>query len=496
MKLQTDGPALTRRSFFNAAGKYTIGSFAAFALTRQFPSRDLFAVTRQSDSATAKLARFIVETKFDAIPLGALKTAKAAILDCLGVAVAGASEEGARISGMLAREERAKEEATIYGQHFRSSALQAAFVNGIASHAHDFDHSFVAGGQPTSPVIPSVFALGESLGSSGRQILEAYAAGFEVAASLIFSVQTAGTVGWHPNGTIGAFGAAAACAKLLGLKQSEVEMMLGMAASMAGGVTANFGTMTKPLHVGLASRTGVLAARMAKAGFTSNPQTLEARNGFYDSFYRSGKPDLAPFDDLGRVYALEKYGVRFKPYPCGGLTHTAIYATIRLRNEQGVRPEMIEHIDVEVPEDTAAPLIYRIPKSALEGKFSMPYLIARALIDGKIMLDTFTDEAVRNPGVLQLLETIEMKVDRSLQSGTDGSRPSRVIMRLKNGRTQTLHETFPKGSPQVPMTPEELRAKFEACTRPVIGEASARRIMEYVDRLESLTNIRSVTRML
>ena len=132
------------------------------------------------------------------------------------------------------------------------------------------------------------------------------------------------------------------------------------------------------------------AARMARAGFTSNAQTLEARNGFFDSFYHGGKPDLTPFEDLGQVYALEKYGVRLKPYPCGGLTHTAIYAAIQLRNEHALTSEMIEHVDVLVPRETAATLAFRVPGTGLEGKFCMGYLIARALIDGKIMLDTFT----------------------------------------------------------------------------------------------------------
>jgi 2-methylcitrate dehydratase PrpD len=303
-------------------------------------------------------------------------------------------------------------------------------------------------------------------------------------------------VGWHPNGIIGCFGAAAGCARLLGLKESEVEMMLGMTASMASGVQSNFGTMTKPLHVGQASRNGVLAARMAKLGFTSNMQTIEAKNGFFDSFYRGSKPDLAVFNELGRVYALEKYGVRFKPYPCGGLTHTAIYATIRMRDERNIRAEMVEHIDVQVPEDTAAPLIYRFPKNGLEGKFSMGYLIARALIDGKITLETFTDEAVRNPAVLQLLEKVDMKADPSLQSGADGSRPAAVSIKLKNGKTETLSQKFPKGSPQVPMTPDELRGKFMACSRGILGDASSHRVIEYVDKLESLPTVRSLTRLL
>jgi 2-methylcitrate dehydratase PrpD len=481
---------ISRREFLDSAGGLTVFAIAGSSRLQAQEK------PQQTVSSMGKLSRFVINSRYDAIPAKALDTAKLAIMDCLGVAVAGAREESAQISGRLAREERAKEESTIYGQRFKSSVLQAAFVNGTAAHAHDFDHSFVVGGQPTSPIIPAVFALGEALSVSGKQILEAYVTGFEVAAALVFAVQTAGGGGWHANGTIGAFGVSAACAKLLGLKESEIEMALAMTASMASGVTSNFGTMTKPLHVGHAARNGVMSVRLAKAGFTANPQTLEARNGFFDSYYHGGKPDLTPLDALGHVYALEKYGVRFKPYPCGGLTHTAIYATIRLRDEHQITSDLVEHVDVDVPADTAAPLTFRVPRTGLEGKFSMPYLIARALIDGKVMLETFTDEAVRNKPVLDLLEKVEMKVDPKLQSGSDGSRPATVTIKLKNGQVHTLHQRFPKGSPEVPMTRDELLAKFRACTRGVLSETSSARALDYVSKLETMATIKPLASLL
>jgi len=180
---------------------------------------------------------------------------------------------------------------------------------------------------------------------------------------------------------------------------------------------------------------------------------------------------------------------------CGGLSHTAIYAAIRLRNEHKITSDSVEHVDVEVPRDTAAPLAFRIPKSGLEGKFSMPYLIARGLIDGKITLDTFTDEAVRNKEVLDLLEKVDMKVDPNLQSGLDGSRPAKVTVNLKNGQTRMLQEKFAKGSPQVPMTPDELEEKFRTCARGVISDASCERALGYVARLETMSNIRRLTEL-
>ncbi|HET9215659.1 MAG TPA: MmgE/PrpD family protein [Terriglobia bacterium] len=495
----TQHRAVTRRKFLRAAGKYTTG---LAVLGSALPAAEMLPVAQSNSAAPtsgpviSRLARFVAEIRYDAIPSKALDTAKTAIMDCLGVAVAGGTEESARIAGRLAREDGGKETTTLFGQRFKLPTVQAALVNGIAAHAHDFDHSFVVGGQPTSSIIPATFTLGESIGASGRQVLEAYVAGFELVGAMMFALQNAGGTGWHANGTVGVFGASAACAKLLGLTPPQIETALAIAASMASGVTSNFGTMTKPWHVGQAARNGVLSARLAKAGFTANTQTLEARNGFFDCYYPTAKPELAPIEDLGKVYALEKYGVRFKPYPCGGLTHTSIYAAIRMRNENRITAQMVERVDVRVPTDTAAPLTFRVPAVGLEGKFSMPYLIARALIDGQVTLETFTDEAVRDKDVLQLLQRVEMSADPGLRSGSDGSRPATVTIRLKNGQTQTLHQDFPKGSPQVPMTSEELLSKFRACTRLAITTSASDRALEQIRALETLASTRPLVAQL
>jgi 2-methylcitrate dehydratase PrpD len=167
-----------------------------------------------------------------------------------------------------------------------------------------------------------------------------------------------------------------------------------------------------------------------------------------------------------------------------------------MRNEHGITPENVDRVDVAVPADTAAPLSYRVPRVGLEGKFSMPYLIARALIDGNITLETFTDDAVRDQKVLQLLERVDMSADPKLQSGADGSRPGRVTIKLKSGQAHTLLQQFPKGSPQVPMTSAELLAKFRGCVRGVMKDASADRALGYIDKLETLPAINSLVRLL
>src|SRR5918999_464130 len=250
--------------------------------------------------ARSKIAQLVVSTQCENSPPKALATAKTAVLDCLGVALAGSQEECAKICAQIARQEDTREETTVIGQGFRSSALQAAFANGTAAHAMDFDHSFTLMGQPTAPIIPAIFALGESLGASGRQIIEAYVVGFEVTAKLVHSLRDTNHDGWHAPSSLGSFGASAACAKLLGLNRSQIEMALGMAASMASGIVANFGTMTKPLHVGLGARNGILAAKLAASGYTANAKAIESRFGFYEVFHQDSPIDGKPLEELGQ----------------------------------------------------------------------------------------------------------------------------------------------------------------------------------------------------
>jgi len=444
---------------------------------------------------TKKIAEFVAGARVEAMPPKALDNAKAAALDCLGVALAGSRDECARIGAEIARQERAGEETAVWGQGFQSSALAAAFANGVAAHALDFDHSFTMMGQPTAPILPAVFSLGESLGASGRQIVEAYVAGFETTAKLVFALRDSTEDGWHAPGTLGALGAAAASAKLLRLDRPRIEMALGITASMAGGVVCNFGTMTKPLHVGAAARNGILAAKLAEAGYTANAHGLEAPNGLCETFYRMA-PDEKPIAELGESYALVTEGIRIKPYPCGGLTHQAIDALLDLRARHGLTAEAVESIDVDVTQHTFDRIAFRVPQNGIQGKFCMGYLLARALIDGNVSLDAFTDEAVGDGAVLRLAERVDMKLDKGLKKSDAGGRPCRVTVRLKNGAAYSRAAEHAKGGPEVPMTADERRAKFTECARRVLDEGAVRRAMETIEGLETLEDIRPLCRIL
>jgi 2-methylcitrate dehydratase PrpD len=445
---------------------------------------------------SAKIARFVADAKFEGFPVTAVETAKIAIQDCLGVALAGSREEDAKICAEVARHEGAREESTVIGQGFKSSALQAAFANGTAAHAMDFDHSFTLMGQPTAPIIPAVFTLGEAIGASGREILQAYMTAFEATGKLVFSLRNASQDGWHGPSVLGVFGAGAACAKLLGLDAPQVQMVLGIAASMAGGVVANFGTMTKPLHVGLSARNGILAAKLAQSGFTANAQALEASCGFYDMFYHGSPVEEAALDELGKSFALETEGIRIKPYPCGGLTHPTIDATLALRAKHGISADMVESIDAAVTKHTYNRIVFRVPQTGIQGKFCMPYLLARAIIDGKIGLDIFTDEAVRDQKILKFAERIEMRLDPNLKASSAGGRPCRVTIRLKNGQSVSAQAEHSKGSPEVPMSADERRAKFVECARQTLSQSSTEQVLENLHRLETLPDIKPLCKLL
>jgi len=439
---------------------------------------------------TAILAKFTTDLHYEKIPRKAVETAKIALRDCLGVALAGSREEDARIAAEIARQERAREETSVIGQGFRTSALNAALANGTAAHALDFDHSFTIMGQPTAPVAPATFALGEALGASGRQIIEAYVAGFEVTAKLVHSLRDSAHDGWHAPSTLGSFGAAAACSKLLGLDAAKTQMALGITASMASGIVANFGTMTKPLHVGLGARNGVLAAKLAGGGYTANPKAIEGGFGFYPVLHENTAIHEQAIEELGRSYALITDGLRIKPYPCGGLTHQVIDSVLEFRAKHGLTAEMIDRVDVDVVKHTFDRIVFRVPQTGIQGKFCMPYLVARAIIDGKIGLHIFTDSAVRDQNVLKLAERVQMNLDSNLKKSDAAGRPCRVTVRLKNGQTFTREAQHAKGGPEHPMSEAELRDKFTECAREAIDASSAAKVLDYIESLESLSDIR------
>ncbi|HEX3246837.1 MAG TPA: MmgE/PrpD family protein [Chloroflexota bacterium] len=446
--------------------------------------------------STGKVAEFVSGLSFSDLTPSAVRAAKDVMLDAIGVALAGSHEEDSKIVAGLARQDGGTGESTAIGHAFQAPAAVAAFVNGVAVHALDFDSSFVTAGQPMAGLTPAVLATAESCNASGAALITAYVTGYEVTAKIVRSMPANNEdLGWHSTGSSGSVGTAAAVANLLRLGREQTRATLGIVASMASGLVANFGTMSKPLHAGLAARNGVQAARLAQQGFTGNRSSLESGSGYFHAFSHGQDLDLSHLSQMGAPFEVE-HGVRYKPYPCGGLVHSAIDAILALRQQHESIVDGVERIDVAVTRQTASRIIFRVPETGIQGKFCLPYIMARCVVDGHLAVDTFNDEAVRDPGVLALASRVTMAHDPSLETDVPGSRPAVVTIRMQNGTVLQKRVDFARGGAQVPLSPAELRGKFTSNARRVLSESSVSELLAMLDDLEHAESVRSITEIL
>jgi 2-methylcitrate dehydratase PrpD len=383
--------------------------------------------------------------------------------------------------------------ATVWGHDFKTSAHDAALVNGTAAHALDYDDvTWGLIGHPSVSLVPAAFALGELVGAPGRDVLHAYVVGFEVMAKLGRTTQPRHSLdgGWHVTGTIGAFGATAACCKLLGLDAEKTGHALGIVYSMTSGNVCNFGTMCKPLHAGLAARNAVEAALWAKSGFTSVPHPFDGPRSFHEVYSRGLPADMEPLAELGREYELVVRGVVIKPYPCGVALHPAIDAVHALKREASIDADTIDSIEAGVTKYTFDKLCYLVPDTGLEAKFSMPYTIARSVLDESIGFDTFTDALVRDERARDLTRRVKMYIHDGIESRWEmGSRPVHVRIRFRDGRVRERQVDISKGNPEVPMTPAELGAKFRDCARVCLEPQAMKAAIDGLQNIEAFGSI-------
>ena len=442
-----------------------------------------------------QLAEFVAGTKFESLPPEAVIQAKRAILDTLGVALAGCREEAPSTVAEQARRAGGAGETTLLGWPFRAPAAEAALVNGTSAHALDFDDVNVSmRGHPSAPLLPAVLATAETADGSGSELLLAFVLGVEVEAKLGRLMGGRHyALGWHPTSTLGTLGAAAACAKLLGLDRERTRAALGIAASMACGVRANFGTMTKPLHVGLAARNGVQAAALAAARFTASDEALDADDGFVSAFLAEPPKDDRHLDGLGQPYDIVSPGLGQKLYPCCYATHRAVDAAIELAG--GVAAADIASVRIHVSRGTLMPLNDRRPQTGLEGKFSLAYCTAAALVDGAVRISSFTDDAVRRPDVSRLLDATEVVEDQEPQSNPLAAW-AELRLALADGSDRSLRVDVPKGDPRRPLTWDELAAKFRDCAAPLLQPEEAAQVIETIERLDRLQDVRQLTAIL
>jgi 2-methylcitrate dehydratase PrpD len=446
-----------------------------------------------------ELAVRITALNYDDLPEEAIHWGKVAILDTIGVALAGAFEDGPRILDEVLGLP-ASGPSLVFGTARRASPLDAALVNGTAAHALDFDNTAASlGGHVAAVMVPAMIAAGDAGQSSGRDLLLAHAAGYETGRIGYGLNPEHSEKGWHPTSTLGVFAVTAACARLLGLTAEQTEIALGLATSLAAGTKANFGTMTKPLHAGQCARAGLLAAMLAKKGFTANPDAFEHKQGFLKLFSADGDYDVARMlENWGKPLDSVSPGASYKLYPCCYSTHSAVEAARNLVRQHGrLDPAQIERVDSQTSARALAHTDRAQPRSPLEAKFSVQYCVARALIHGEVVMDHFEGDAFRAPVAQALLS----KVHASPYAGPfydDAERfDARLKVVLKDGRVLEASVDRPLGRAADNAIPaEDLKAKFRDCATRVLARDAADAVCRSVWALETLGSVRELTAML
>ncbi len=436
---------------------------------------------------TQELAHFVVGTKFDDIPRDGIERAKRLILDCIGVSLAAANEPAVEIASAFVQELGGNCQASVIGRGFRTSVLNAALLNGVSAHALDFDDaSQTMIGHPTAAILPAVLAVAEHREASGEEVLVAYVVGVELATKLGVSVNPGHYArGWHATATLGTLGAVAAAAKLMRLDVDQIRHAFGVAASQASGLRQNFGTMTKPLQAGQASRNGVFAAALAARGFTADPSILENRFGFLNTlcngFSEANQDEFIA--RLGTPFELVTPGVSIKRYPSCHGTSYSIDALLELVEEGQIEPDDVASIRCRIPRLISQMLIYANPQSGLEGKFSLQFCLAAALVDRNVSLRHFTEPKIHDPRIRRVMDRID--VDISDEPGDYGE----VSITLHDGRMLERRVTEPKGSPGNPLTDNQVASKFIDCAGLAVSHELAYKIMAKIMELEKLDNL-------
>lgn len=446
-------------------------------------------------SLALELARRINALDYATLPPQAVHWAKVGILDTVGVTLAGSTDPSATIvAGVLAA---GGGRSLVFGTSRRSSALDAALVNGTASHALDFDDcNNTLGGHPSAPILPALFALADDLGASGRDFIAAYVAGFETECKISMGVNFYQyTRGWHPTTTIGVFGATAACARLLRLSDAQTATALSIAASLAAGIKSNFGTMVKPLHVGHCARSGLFAALLARDGYSAGALAFEHKQGYFEVFNGAGNYDAAKIlPAWGRPFDIVRPGIAVKQYPCCGSTHPAIDAMLQLVREHDLRPDQVERIDswthTRRLEHTNRP----DPQSTKDAKFSVQYCLARALTDRKVAIEHFEGEAYRDPAVRAVTTRVHAAPYTTAQFPADNHFGAEVKVTLKGSATLSARVDQPFGrTSDNPLPPQLLLQKFENCAARVLPRDAVAAAYAAIQDFENLPDVRALT---
>ena len=455
---------------------------------------------------TQRMARFITEAKFEDIPTPAVNLAKLCLLDAVGCAIYGTTRPLGKIITSLVDELGGKPVARVLGTNIETNAVNAAMANATLGHSEDFDD--FTGGHQAVLLMPVVLATGEEHRLSGKQALLAYIVGFDITLNLTHAMgEDHYGKGWHNTSSMGTLGSTAAAAKMLNLDEMQTRMALGIGATQASGLRANFGTMTKPFHPGNACRAGVMAAKMAQKGYEANPDVMEHRFG-YAAVYGEEMMQLgAVARHLGNPWALMgsgrevANGIAIKIWPCCGGTHGANTAITRLLKRHPIKAEDVASVDIvtTVEPSCMAPNL-RWPKSGLQGKFSTWFTVASCIVDGgKLDLSSFTDEAAMRPAVQEMLKKVNITQDPEYVGRPHRSRGSGhywdLTVTLKNGArliAPRIEATGGRGDTYGWEAREAVFDKFKMLAGAVLKPAQADAALNSIMSMEQAADVRKI----
>ncbi|MDZ4756501.1 MAG: MmgE/PrpD family protein [Phycisphaerae bacterium] len=445
--------------------------------------------SQQQTQVTHALCSHLSSFAFDALPENVVHAARRGVLDWIGCALAGARHPTLDKLNTVLSQTTGKPVATVFGRNTRLGLLDAPLANGQAGHVLDYDDTHTGGTllHTSSPTLAALFALTDRGGASGRDFISAYVAGFEAGVRTGQAAPKHHDGGWHLTGTLGTLAAGAASGRLLGLDAMQMTYTLGIAATQSAGMQQNRGTMCKSFHAGKAASSGVLAALLAQQGFDSSQEILDGKKGFCHIYSTVAEPERVTAD-LGERWEIANNG--HKPYACGVVLHPPIDAMIDLGTRVGAPPDAVDVVELRVHPLVASITGVVEPQTGLQSKFSISHSAAVAYIDCDAGIAQYSDAKALDSNIGALRRKVKVTTDESLRK--DEAYAS-VIAQGRRFEASVAHAT---GTVDNPMSDDAIQRKFLANAEPIIGAGSAAQVAELVWRLEALSDVRALTRLL
>lgn len=450
-------------------------------------------------SPSTELGSFIATTTFDDLPPEVVQLTERCFVDTVGVGISGSTSEAAIATIKTIKAiYQDNGQALLWGTNTEAPLLEAAFVNGVASHAVDYDdYSSGMDGHPSTTMVAPLLAVADTLPITGREIITAFVVGFETQC-FIARPNLRGRTGnglharqWHPTPIFGTFGAAAATASLLDCSATETEEALNIAASMAAGLLVNVGTLTKPMHSGHAAQSGLRATLLAKNGLTAAPDAIT--RGFLPVYAGVESVDWNEMPELGVEWSILEMGIDVKKYPACFATQTTIHAAAQLSKHKQISAADVAQAHLVIPQNMADVLVYDDPQSEAEAKFSIPYAVSCALVCDNIGIETFKPTTIQNQQIQELLERVDYEVDSSLPAD---SREITLTIETTTGERYTKTQQKPPATYENPLSDEELFEKFANCTAHVLPQESMDAVYTRLRNLRNSDDVREISRCL